>query len=347
MSIEKKIKEKSVRNTELLSILHETENAVPAFEAQKRYVADLEQQVADAAKKLEELGRKRKKELKEHEAYQKSIMKRFAYKVSGQKEKFKAEAEKEEREYFEAVQEEHQAGVLKENIESMLTEAKTAQQTLSITAQKHTEAQQELDTIYDSIFSGPTPDFPEEDFLETALKSALESHHYSQHLAESEHHAIQLLARAITFLKRAESCMKGAKHASKADMWGGGGFMDMMERDELSKADERMRSARDLIQQAQRHSAAVKDLPRVKISQGNIMGDVLFDNIFSDMAFHDKIVRGETDVKQCTVFVEAELEAAKGRHRELLEEAEVKSAVVKEARLKLQKARQAAFERVG
>lgn len=103
MSLETKIQSASARNAELLHILHETDSAVPDLEGQKRYIVDLERQAADAAHRLEQLGSRRKRELKEHESYRDSVMKRFAYKIGGKMEKFEARAAKEEREYFDVL----------------------------------------------------------------------------------------------------------------------------------------------------------------------------------------------------------------------------------------------------
>jgi hypothetical protein len=89
------------RNRELLQILSDTDHAPPALEQQKRYIDDLNTQLSQVQSRLKALETTRDKELKDHEKYRDSVMKRFAYKATGQKDKFAAKAEKEEKEYFE------------------------------------------------------------------------------------------------------------------------------------------------------------------------------------------------------------------------------------------------------
>lgn len=100
-SITEKLQRAAPRNKKLLQILSETDHAPSALEQQKRYIQDLDVQIKDVKKRVSHLGQERSKEQKDHEKYRDSVMKRWAYKVSGNKEKFAAKAEKEEQEYFE------------------------------------------------------------------------------------------------------------------------------------------------------------------------------------------------------------------------------------------------------
>lgn len=267
MSLEAKIRETSARNTELLRILYDTQSASPDLEAQKRYVADLEKQVADATLKLEQLGAKRKQELKDHEAYRDSVMKRFAYKVSGKTDKFEARAAKEEREYFDALQEEHQANVLKKNLDLALSDAKRVRGELEAKVATHSQAQKDLDRLYESIFKGPSPGFPEEDERERETNAAVKAHHKARSRAEVEAQVVKILDQAQQRLSGAMMCMEQALQASRMDIFGGGTFTDMMERNALNQAENLIQHARLMVRQAQRCSPQVRDLPPVRIAQ--------------------------------------------------------------------------------
>ena len=150
--IQSKIQAAAPRNQDLLRALSETDYAKPALEQQNRYINDLEQQIQRLEKHLKALEEKRKKELKEHEKYRDSVMKRFAFKVSRKQEKFNAQAEKEEREYFEVLQEEHKAQEMRKNLGSTLAEAQRQRSELENTATSHDQAQRSLDELYDSDF---------------------------------------------------------------------------------------------------------------------------------------------------------------------------------------------------
>lgn len=346
MSVEAKIQETSQRNAELLNILHQTDSSVPDLEAQKRQVADLEEQAAHAAERLKQIGYRRKQELREHEAYRDSVLRRFAFKMSGKTDKFDARAAKEEREYFDVLQEEHQADVMRKNLDEMLADATALRAELEIRAATHVQAQRDLDSLYESIFTGPSPGFPEEDERERETSGALQVYQDARSRAEAEGQVVNILARAQTRLNGALMSMEDALHASRRDMYGGGTFSDMMERNALNKAENLVRQAKMMVTQAQRVSPMVRPLPQVKIAQGNLLGDVFFDNIFSDMAFHEKIQQSNLEVRHCSQSLNIDLMSATQRHVELLREADQKNEVVRRARIKLQHSREAAFQRV-
>ncbi|KAI3391750.1 hypothetical protein diail_6844 [Diaporthe ilicicola] len=346
MSLEAKIQETSDRNAELLNILHQTDSSVPDLEAQKRQVADLEKQVAQQAERLKQIGYRRKQELREHENYRDSVLRRFAFKMSGKTEKFEARAAKEEREYFDVLQEEHQADVINKNLVEMLADARALRGELEIRAATHVQAQKDLDSLYESIFTGPSPGFPEEDERERETSDALRIYQEARSRAEAEGQVVNILTQAQTRLNGALMSMEDALHASRRDMYGGGTFSDMMERNALNRAENLVRQAKMLITQAQRASPMVRPLPQVKIAQGNLLGDVFFDNIFSDMAFHEKIQQSNLEVRHCSQSLNIDLMSATQRHMELLREADQKNDVVRQARLRLQDAREAAFQRV-
>ncbi|KAJ0113813.1 hypothetical protein J7T55_010057 [Diaporthe amygdali] len=346
MSLEAKIRDTSERNVELLNILHQTDSSVPDLEAQKRHVADLEKQVAQAAERLKQIGYRRKQELREHEKYRDSVLRRFAFKVGGKAEKFEARAAKEEREYFDVLQEEHQADVMKKNLDEMLADARTLHGELEIRAATHVQAQNDLDRLYESIFTGPSPGFPEEDERERETSNALQIYKEARSRAEAEGKVVSILTQAQTRLNGALMSMEDALHASRRDMYGGGTFSDMMERNALNKAENLVRQAKMLVTQAQAASPMVRPLPQVKIAQGNLLGDVFFDNIFSDMAFHEKIQQSNLEVRHCSQSLNIDLMSATQRHMELLHETDQKNEVVRQARLRLQRAREAAFQRI-
>ena len=89
-SITERIQDAAFQNNELLSVLKETDYAVPALQQQRRHLTDLTNELSNVQKNIRLLDRKREKELKEHDKYRKSVMRRFAYKVGGKKDVFEA-----------------------------------------------------------------------------------------------------------------------------------------------------------------------------------------------------------------------------------------------------------------
>jgi len=88
---------------------------------------------------------------------------------------------------------------------------------------------------------------------------------------------------------------------------------DMMERNALSNAQLNGSQAEMLVDQAVRTSPNVQRVGRVNITQGSIMSDVFFDNIFTDMSFHNKIKESAAQVQVTNLRLKAERDAARNR----------------------------------
>lgn len=84
-------------HSRLLRTLSDLEYAPTALRQHQEYIKDLEAQLAASDKRVEELSKKTKKERKDHERLRDSTARRFAAKLSGKKEKYEAEQEKEEK----------------------------------------------------------------------------------------------------------------------------------------------------------------------------------------------------------------------------------------------------------
>lgn len=346
-SLESKIRDAAARNRELLDILAQTDNALPALKLQQRYIADLQNELANVQRRLKELDGARRKELKEHESYRDSVMRRFAFKVSGKREEFEQRAAKEEREYFGVLQQQHQATETQKSIETMLAEAHRVEQGMKQDVARHNQAQRDLDSLYDSIFKGPTPGFPEEDAKEKESTETLQQYRDARSEAESEGKAVKILQDAQTCMRNALVAMQEALAYSTRDMWGGGTFTDMLERNALSQAEQRVAYARMLVDQARRFSSRVAPLPRVSIAQGSLMSDVFFDNMFTDMMLYQKIEQSAAEVQRCAMVLDRELQAAANRQRELSMGMDSKVRRLEECRVVLQKIREGLFDRLG
>ncbi|KAK6087318.1 hypothetical protein SCUP234_01949 [Seiridium cupressi] len=339
------IQEAAPRNRELLAILSETDHAPPDLEQQRRYIADLDNQLANLAKQIQVLDRKREKELKEHTTYRDSVMRRFAYKVGRKTEKFEARAAKEERDYFDALQEEHQAKEQQKNLKNLHEEAVRARTELEQQSARHTQAQRDLDGLYNSIFHGVTPEFPEEDNKERLCSLALQTYQEARSKADAQQQAVSGLQEAGKRFRNASVNIEEALDHSRMDMFGGGTMSDMMERNALNKAEMLVNDAFWHFSRAKQMDPMIHDLPPLKIAQGSLMSDVFFDNIFTDMAFHDKIKDSKMELKRCMDVLDAQLRGATSKQQELDWDQKAKSETLDEARSELQNARRDIFER--
>lgn len=344
-SIHSKIERAAPRNKELLRTLSETDYAKPALQQQKLYIADLENEIKDLDKRIKGLEGKRKAELKDHEKYRDSVMKRFAYKVSRKEEKFNVKAEKEEREYFEALQEEHKAKELRSNTNASLEQARGQEKELQAVAQRHTDAQRALDELYDSIFEGPSPGFPEEDAQENAATEALARYQHLRRQGESQYQVLNMLSNARSKMALAKNYLEEARSHSRMDMFGGGMMSDMMERSALSRAEISLSEVKLLIEQARRFSPELRQIPPVQIAQGNLISDVMFDNVFTDMQFHEKIKSSQAQLERASQDLNGQIKDAEQRYARTTDELKQRIKDLENARVALQKVREHAFSR--
>ena len=344
-SIESQLRAAASRNGELLRILGRTDYAKPALQQQNAYLRDLEKASAANQANVSKLTAALAKEQKEHESYKDSVMKRFAYRASGKKEKFEARKEKEEREYFDAMHAEQRAKQEGEQIASQLDKARNVKRDLETAAAEHDRAQRELDSLYNSIFAGQTPAFPEEDQQENAVQQAWQEYQRLEGDLRQQQQVQQLLTSAQHSMAAAMRSADSAHSASTFDMFGGGAMADMMERSALSQAEVAVREVYRLNEQAKTMSDVVVSLPQVQIAQGNLLGDVLFDSTFSDYRFHQKIKATQADLQRAAMTLQQNQSSIEQRCAGVRQDMTNASGWLEEARKRLQTVREGIFLR--
>jgi chaperonin cofactor prefoldin len=345
-STEEQVLSAAARNSELLSTLARTDYAPPSLQQQVSYIRELEAEVSRNNATVSKLTASREKEAKDHSKYCDSVMKRFAYKATAQKEKFSSKADKEEREYFEALRAEHHGREEGAQLSQQLAEAKQRKAELEAVAAEHKRAQNDLDNLYNSIFAGQTPSFPDEDQQEAVVRNASDEYRRLEGIIRAEDQARQLLGDAEQGMRKVTKHINEALGASQMDMFGGGGFADYIERSSLGRAEVAVRQVYRTMEQAQRTSPHVHPLPPIQIKQGNLVGDVLFDNIFTDMAFHEKIKASAEEVKRAAAHLRENQVWMDERLQNLRKEMPSASKRLEEARMVLQRVREGIFERL-
>ncbi|KAH9477103.1 hypothetical protein JR316_0011019 [Psilocybe cubensis] len=300
-------------HTRLLNTIAELEYVPVAKKNQSSYIKDLENQVSASQQRIIRLAEKTKKERKEHEALRDATTKRFAHKLLGKREKFEARESKEEREYVEALEREMTERDNLVNIQQLLDSAKSVMSDLQQKQMLYESAQAELQALYARVFDGPSEAFPEDDRLEYDLETVKRQYGEIQANLNAESRAAELLARAAKAMDLCQKNMQEALGYSRYDMWGGGTMADMMERNALRNAQSNAFQVEMLVDQAVRESPAVQPVGRVNIAQGSIVSDVFFDNIFTDMAFHNKIKQSAAQVLLANQRLKIEVDAARRR----------------------------------
>ncbi|KAJ6463524.1 hypothetical protein C8R45DRAFT_841233 [Mycena sanguinolenta] len=287
--------ENTAYHAHLLAQLAELDYLPPALEQQESYIAGLEHQSRQLVAKIASLEMQTKKEQAEHEALRDSTRRRFAATLTGRRGKYEAEASKEEREYVEALETERYHKRQQTTLMNMIHEAKAVRADLQSKLKHHDKAKQDLAELYSKIFDGPTQDFTEDDQLEWQLQAAQSRYNEIQGYLNRESQAVDLLQSANTAL---QSCASQIQEAISDSHWGGyRPLSDMMERESLDKAREQATRVQMFVQQAMMVSPQVQPIGEIGIAHGSIISDVIFDNIFTDFAFHQKIKASQQNVQ--------------------------------------------------
>lgn len=286
----------------------------------------------------------------DHIKYRDSNVKRYFHKLGGSKgkEKFVSKQEKEEKEFLEAWQKERSTQEAREELSRALETAEKDRTQLETDTKRHEKAQSDLDRLYDSIFDGPTPEVPGEDQLEQSVKQYLEHYGQANKQVGTERQALGVLSTATTSLKKAYNDIQAAYRRSQRDVYlGGGAFTDMMERDALAQSQNNLTTCLRHMDNARRLQPAIRELSDITIDQGHLFSDVLFDNIFSDLAQHDRIKASEAQMRAAGQQLEYQVEEQRGRVRDAEKAVGRAADELEAARQELQRCRAEVFERVG
>lgn len=328
---------------ELLERLANADYARPALEQTTRLIDDLESQLVETGTRIRSLEAVTSKEHEDHQKYHEASWRRLAYHLSGHKDKFESRAKKEEREYFDAVQEEQQAKDRLETLKKKMYELGEAKRGHEALLKEHKQAQYELDNLYESIFGGKTPNLPEEDRKEEAVLAAKRTYKQAQRNVEPESQAVNLLTQAMDSIHESISHMDDALNKPHSDLLSDTSNMGrVMEKHSLSKAQSAVSQTEMLVKQAQRLSPKIEDIGPMRVSQSAMM--TVFDD--PTVALRKKIEQSDTELRYAAAGLSGQLNATKRRVKALNEEASKAQQKLETERAALQQLRTQAFQRM-
>ncbi|KAE9367271.1 hypothetical protein N431DRAFT_429938 [Stipitochalara longipes BDJ] len=335
------------QNAQLLQTISDTSYATSEYQQTNKFIGDLKKEISLQEKKLREVNHAVDIEYSQHKKYRDSHVKRLAYKIGGKKDKFEADATREEKEWLDAVAIQLQTKKALEHLNAKLAEATKKNADVMDVLRIRTTAGLELDALYKSIFDGPTPEIPEEDQKEQEWLQAETNFNMAGVMLNTEKQAHDILVDADRFMNLAIRDIISARDASGYDCWGVGGvWTEMSENNSLVSCEQHVRQVEMLIMQAQRIQPAVRNISDMRVAQMNFMTNVVFDNIFSDLELRDRIKQSQSQLKMAQADLTAELQAARERTKVVQAEVNEAKAVLDQKRLELQQIRSVAFERL-
>ena len=261
----------ATKNAEILQDLSQTDYARPALVQSSAHLRDLDKEIEDCDRQIEQLKARTSKELGDHRKYEESTMRRFFYRASGKEGKFEEEASKEREEYIKARNAETHAKSRRQTWVQNRETARRSHAKIEDDVKKHNDLQAKLDTLYDLIFAGHTPDVPGEDACEWAFREARDAFDAAKQRSEAELQVVKCLEDANNLMQQAVQQLVEALDQSTLDMFGRHTSRDMMQRDALNEAQDATNRVHMLVSQARRLSPGAQGLSLTNVAEEHVI----------------------------------------------------------------------------
>ncbi|PMD16517.1 hypothetical protein NA56DRAFT_649384 [Hyaloscypha hepaticicola] len=203
------------RNTCLLLRLSMLSEAHNDYNAQLTYVNRLQESIREQNVELRRVQEEVETRFKVHKSFCDRIAPRIFHRTVQAQEKYEANSSKAEEEYFEALGAQSRAKARRVQLESDLEEAVRTEGELKTVVQEHDEVRNEIDELYERLFGGPTPGFPEEDVAEDAVKTAKAENEATKERIRRSREALRLLNLAQERLQYVEKYLTNAYRLGK------------------------------------------------------------------------------------------------------------------------------------
>ncbi|OBT64759.1 hypothetical protein VE03_06505 [Pseudogymnoascus sp. 23342-1-I1] len=346
MHITEVLRATAADNDRLLKIISETGYAPTALQQSNNYVVNLKKDILAQEKLLRDTKLTIAREEAEHKDYQTSHVKRLVYRLGGKREKFEQKASKEEQDWVEAVHRGFEVQKKLDLLNQNLAEATKMSADMENVVATYKEAESELDTLYKSVFQGPTPDIPGEDQQEAAVYQASTEFNWAQGNVDKGKQVKNLLTGAMRFLEEAARDVESARSNAKMDAFGfDSTFMDIAEANALTRVRQNVGQAEMLVCQARTIEPSVGSIGDVVHAQHHFMSEVLFDNVFSDKKKYDEIKRSQASIVKAKNSLQNTIQATNERLETAVANTMTAKQELEENRLQLQQIRAEAYQK--
>ncbi|PMD35773.1 hypothetical protein L207DRAFT_515537 [Hyaloscypha variabilis F] len=182
------------------------------------YINRIKESLNEQTSELKSLHEEVEARFKVHKSFCDCIAHRLFHRTAQAREEYEADSLKAEQNYFAALGAQSRAEARRAQLESDLEVAIRDREELERAVKEHDELRKEIDEMYERLFDGPTPGFPEEDAAEEAYKAAKEEHDITKERILKSRQALRLLHLAQERLPRAQKNLASAHKLGK-EMW--------------------------------------------------------------------------------------------------------------------------------
>lgn len=329
--------------TALLEDVEKYAHAKSDLVSERQRVIELESALFEARRKLSELDQQRSRDLRDHVKSRDSFLRRIAHQASGRRRSFADKAARKEQTQFDQFRAVNEQKEEKDRLDGELDNARRRERRLERLAKKHTTVQIELDTLYDTIFSGPTPQYPEEDPLEIQAEEALREYDSFRLAQEKEEQALDLLQQTSARIRKALAHLECAGGCVEPDMLGGGStVLQMMNGAQTAAAQKEWQAGVVLHAQARAASGSVGQMPHAHVNAQALATQLAYNGGVKNM----NVWRTEQEIKRAAAELKGQVEPAQERVDRGKKTMEEVAGQLDRARTALQEVRTDIFRRV-
>ncbi|EJU05935.1 hypothetical protein DACRYDRAFT_19300 [Dacryopinax primogenitus] len=276
---------------DILDELATLEYAPAALRDNEAAIKSLTERIDASSQQIIVLHKKTNREHKDFAKLQNSAGRRLWVKIKhgGKKDAVEKKLEKEEREFLEALEQEQAAEEVRAAMQTEKDSLASKNPELQQKAGRHKQLKTKLELLYRSLFEGFTPDYPYEDEAEERVRQAEDANTNFQTIVNRESQVMTLLTSAKTCLNNTTDLLHTAQGWNYNNMFGGGLFADMFENNALIDAKAYACRAQALVQEAKKKQPMVADINDVDVAQLDFLVNIVFDNVFTDIMFAERI----------------------------------------------------------
>jgi len=281
----------------LQQTLSESEWALAALPQATKTLQAAETAVKSTREKILTFDKRSKDQLGRLQNLKHHSVKRAWYKTTGQLEERLDAEEKEWLRQYELVQ---GAKAKAEEQDKEVADAKKIYEQCVQAKAAHEKAQKDLNELLERLFTGPTPSFPSEDEYEQSLAEARQRLDNINILVKRQTFVTNSLQRALQCLLGALEALQSALQMNTFDMFSRNGYADWMVHSALAQARDLAARAQYLVAEVRRIEPGVPHLGDIRIEQDNLVFNVIFDNIFTDLRVRQLIQESFAKVQRAT-----------------------------------------------
>jgi len=298
MTTQETIRAAGPKYLSLQRALSESEWSVSALPQITKRLSNAEASAKQTQDNIRKFDKRSKDQLGRLQNLQHHGVKRVWYRTQGKLE------EKEWLREYELVQAAKAKG---EEQEKEVEEARTLRDQVVAAKTIYERSQQDLNDLLNELFNGPTPSYPSEDEIEQSLVAARQRMDDINVLAKRQGFVLKTLQRAHQCLLGSLQALQSSLQMNTFDMFSHGGYADWMAHSALAQARDLAARAQYLVTEVRRIEPNVPHLGDIHIEQDNLVFNIIFDNIFTDLRVRQIIQQSQQKIYRATMILQQQV----------------------------------------